>query len=169
MNAILFLTACVNPSGMAFTKLNNPEVRVRQYKEALDWYLENTEFHILLVENSNYDFSKDYQGFIDEGRLEYLTFDGNNFDRSKGKGYGEAAILDYGLKHSQFLGKMQSSQLVIKVTGRLLCTNINYLLKDYHTEGTLYANIAKDDWGGQHLDKPICYSSCFFLERLFLA
>ena len=42
MNQILFLTACVNPKGMAYTKLSNPEIRLQQYKDALDWYLENT-------------------------------------------------------------------------------------------------------------------------------
>lgn len=42
MITILFLTACVNPKGMTYTKLSNPEIRLQQYKDALDWYLENT-------------------------------------------------------------------------------------------------------------------------------
>ena len=58
MNQIIFLMACVNPKGMAYTKLSNPEIRLQQYKEALDWYLENTGNKILLVENSGYDFSQ---------------------------------------------------------------------------------------------------------------
>ena len=31
MGQILFLTACVNPKGMAYTKLSNPEIRLQQY------------------------------------------------------------------------------------------------------------------------------------------
>lgn len=151
MNQILFLTACVNPQGMAYTKLNNPEVRLQQYKTALNWYLTNTDFQILLVENSNWDFSADYRAYLDSGRLELLTFDGNNYDRSRGKGYGEAIIMEYGLQHSKLIRNMDSSELLIKVTGRLFCDNINEMVKSYHKTDILYANIAKDDWGGQYL------------------
>ena len=76
MGQILFLTACVNPKGMAYTKLSNPEIRLQQYKDALDWYLENTSMKILLVENSGYDFSDCYQKQIREGRLEFICYDG---------------------------------------------------------------------------------------------
>lgn len=103
MYPILFLTACVNPNGMAYTKLSNPEVRLRQYKEALDWYLDHTDMKILLVENSGTDFSGDYQEQIGCGRLEFLCFDGNGYDRARGKGYGEAAIMAYGIDHSKLL------------------------------------------------------------------
>lgn len=103
MVQILFLTACVNPKGMAYTKLSNPEIRLQQYKEALDWYLENTGYKILLVKNSGYGFSDCYQKQLNEGRLELLCYDGNDYDRTRGKGYGEAAILEYGITHSEFL------------------------------------------------------------------
>lgn len=86
MGQILFLTACVNPKGMAYTKLSNPEIRLQQYKDALDWYLENTTMKILLVENSGYDFSDCYQKQIREGRLEFICYDGNDYDRRRGKG-----------------------------------------------------------------------------------
>ena len=103
MTQILFLTACVNPKGMAYTKLSNPEIRLQQYKDALNWHLENTDMKILLVENSGYDFSDSYQKQIDEGRMEMLCYDGNDYDRSRGKGYGEAAIMEYGITHSRLL------------------------------------------------------------------
>lgn len=103
MSTILFLTACVNPNGMAYTKLNNLEERLRQYKEALNWYLDHTDMRILLVENSGCDFSDCYQRQIDEGRLEFLCFEGNDYDRSRGKGYGEAAIMEYGIAHSRLI------------------------------------------------------------------
>lgn len=170
MKSLLFLTACVNPQGMAYTKLNNPEVRLRQYKTALDWYLANTNFQILLVENSNWDFSVDYNAYIDSGRLEFLTFDGNGYDRSRGKGYGEAIIIEYGLEHSKLIRNMDSSELLIKVTGRLSCDNINEIVKANHKSNTLYANIAKDDWGGnicssQFVIAPISFCKDFFLPQ----
>ena len=100
MEMLLFLTACVNPKGMAYTKLSNPEIRLQQYKDALNWYLENTSMKILLVENSGCDFSDVYQKQIREGRLEFICYDGNDFDRKRGKGYGEAAIMEDGYASS---------------------------------------------------------------------
>ena len=88
---------------MAYTKLNNPEVRLKQYKDALDWYLENTDYNILLVENSGYDFSADYKEFIDRKRLEFISYNGNDYDRTLGKGYGEAQIMNYGFNNSTII------------------------------------------------------------------
>lgn len=170
MNPILFLTACVNPKGMAYTKLNNSEIRLQQYKTALDWYLTNTDFQILLVENSNWNFSVDYKGYIDSGRLEFLTFDGNNYERSRGKGYGEAIIMEYGLCHSMLIQNMDDSGLLVKVTGRLLCDNVNAIVMANHRPSTVYANIAKDDWGGnicssQFIVAPIVFWRDYFLSQ----
>lgn len=172
-NMILFLTACVNPKGMAYTKLSNPEVRFRQYREALDWYLANTDMKILMVENSGYDFSDSYQEQIARGRLEFLVFDGNNYNRSKGKGYGEALIMDYGMEHSNMLKNACANDLIVKVTGRLLCLNIIGLCKGVHTK-TVYANITKDDWDGnicssQFVIAPISFwRDCFLPKREML-
>lgn len=168
-NTILFLTACVNPKGMKFTKLSNPEVRLAQYKAALDWYLANTSLKILIVENSGYDFSADYLKQIKEGRLEFLSYDGNNYDRSRGKGYGEAKIIKYGIAHSRFLHNDLDS-LIFKVTGRLLCKNINELSCRYHCLNTVYANFSNDDWGGclassQVIIAPVKFFSEYFLPR----
>ena len=131
-NMILFLTACVNPKGMAYTKLSNPEIRLKQYKEALDWYLTHTSLKILLVENSGYDFSDSNRNQIEEARLEILSYDGNSYDRSRGKGFGEAEIVEYGLQHSRFLRTYSQDTMLLKVTGRLLCKNINELSGRYH-------------------------------------
>lgn len=169
MNPILFLTACVNPKGMAYTKLSNPEIRLTQYKEALDWYLTHTDMKILLVENSGYDFSDSYQKEIAEGRLEFLCFEGNDYDRNRGKGYGEAAIMEYGISHSRLL-KVNSDLLIAKVTGRLICRNIKELYTCYRRPDTVYANIAKDDWGGnistsQFVMAPISFWRDYFLPN----
>lgn len=168
MGTILFLTACVNPKGMAYTKLSNPEVRLRQYREALDWYLANTDMKILMVENSGYDFSDSYQGQIARGRLEFLVFDGNNYNRSKGKGYGEALIIDYGMRHSNIIKNACANDLIVKVTGRLLCLNTQQLCKRYCHANTVCSNIGKDDWNGnisnsQFVIAPISFWKDYFL------
>lgn len=95
---VILLTACVNPNGMAFTKLNDQKLRLNQYKSSIKFYLENTDKQIIVVENTGYDFSNDFISYVYKQRLECLTFDGNNYNKSLGKGYGESLIIDYALK-----------------------------------------------------------------------
>lgn len=123
---VILLTACVNPKNMSYTYLMNEDVRRQQYRVALDFYLQNTLLPIVFCENTQCDFSGTFQNYIDVKRLEYLTFDGNNFDKSRGKGYGETEIMEYALIHSRFF---QCADIVIKITGRLQLRNIESMLK----------------------------------------
>ena len=117
----ILLTACVNPQGMPHTTLQDSRIRAEQYKRALDFYLCETRLPIIFCENTMYDMSSDYFQYIESGRLEYLTFDGNDYDKRRGKGYGEAIIMKFAIDHSRIIS---NSKYVIKVTGRLIITNI---------------------------------------------
>lgn len=97
--------------------MRNPEIRLQQYKEALDWYLENTGYKILLVENSGFGFSDCYQKQINEGRLELLCYNGNDYDRTRGKGYGEATIIGVWL-YSLFSPQLSSRRLAYSKDNR---------------------------------------------------
>ena len=100
MEYILLLTACINPDGMPFTCLADVGVRKKQYIEALNFYLKNTTRKIVFVENSGTDISSSFKDF--QHRIEFLCFDGNLcFDKRKGKGYGEALILEYAMAKSE--------------------------------------------------------------------
>ena len=57
MNTTILLTACIDPKGMAFTTLQNKEVRLQQYLDALNYYLYNTNLNIVFVENTGYNIS----------------------------------------------------------------------------------------------------------------
>lgn len=122
---VILLTACVNPNGMSFTKLQNSEERKRQYIEALHFYLENTSCRVIFVENTNTDFSQLFQQYIDNGQLEYLTFDGNAYPRELGKGFGEGKIIEYAILHSRFFAECS---YVVKITGRLIVANIKSIV-----------------------------------------
>ena len=122
-NIILLLTACVNPDGMSFTQLQSPEIRKKQYCNALNFYLDNTSYPIVFVENSGCDFSCNFAEHISSNRLEYLTFEGNNYDKSIGKGLGESKILRYALDNSLFI---RNCKYFIKITGRLIVKNISH-------------------------------------------
>ena len=123
---VILLTACVNPSGMAFTALTDSDERLRQYRDALDFYLHHSSLPVVFCENTGYDFSVHYRPYVEQGRLECLTFDGNRFDKTKGKGYGEALNMEYALSHSRFLAE---ATMLVKVTGRLKVLNIEELVE----------------------------------------
>lgn len=121
----IFLSACVNPKGMSNTALQDIKEREKQYMRAVDFYLEETNVPIVFVENTSYVISRRYQDYIDSGRLEYITFDGNNYNKALGKGYGEGLIIKEGFKRSKIL---RNSKYVVKITGRLIIRNINHIL-----------------------------------------
>ena len=79
---VILLTACVNPSGMAFTALTDSDERLRQYRDALDFYLHHSSLPVVFCENTCYDLSDHYRPYIEQGRLECLSFDGNRFDKT---------------------------------------------------------------------------------------
>ena len=91
---VIVLTACINPGKMIHTSLTDVDIRRRQYKDALEFYLLQTDYPIVFVENSGTDIMGGLVTveFDDEvvGHFEFIHFRGNEeFDRKKGKGYGE--------------------------------------------------------------------------------
>lgn len=122
----ILMTACINPSDMIYTTITDVDIRKLQYIEALTFYLKVTYFPVIFVENTGSDVSAFFEEYIKAGRLEYLTFQGNSFDKNKGKGYGEAEILEYAVCHSTFL---QNIDFIVKVTGRLKVINIVSLIR----------------------------------------
>lgn len=130
-NIIILLTACINPNGMCCTVLQDSKVRQKQYEEALLWYLNNTDFKIVFVENTGVDFSGKFVDYINNGRLEYINFYGNDYPKYMGKGYGEANIINESFIRSKWL---KNADYVIKITGRLIVLNINVLTHDLYNE-----------------------------------
>ena len=152
MKQVLLLTGCVNPNGMTFTALQDSKERKKQYVRAINWYLTNTELDIVFVENTNCDLSNEFKDSRDLHRLECLTFDGNNFDKVLGKGYGEALIIKYALNNSL---KLREADKIIKITGRLIVHNVLKILKTCKSSNTLYVK--------EYYQKRMWYKSNFFV------
>ena len=121
----ILLTACISPNGMSYTVLQDPKLREEQYRKALDYYIRATDIPIIFCENTLSDFSSDYLFHIQSGRLEYMTFDGNNYNKLRGKGYGEALIMKYVVDNSETI---RDCKYVIKITGRLIITDIRRIV-----------------------------------------
>ena len=115
------MTATVVPNGTKYTYLQDPETRKSQYLEAIDFYLRETAYDIVFCENTGANLFDEIESQEKYGRLEYLTFYGNDYDKSLGKGYGEARIIEYAIRNSQ---RLKSADFVIKITGRVKILNL---------------------------------------------
>lgn len=122
MQYIILLTGCINPNGMSFTTLTDISIRINQYIAAINFYLQNTDLPIVFVENSDTDLRNYTNSFTSEKKIEILSFKGNN-NKERGKGYGEAEIIEYALNNSRII-KSKKNCNIIKITGRLIIKNI---------------------------------------------
>lgn len=169
---LLLLTACVNPNGMSYTVVQDYKVRLNQYLLGISFVLSHTTVPVLFVDNSGFDMSlikSQFQPFVDEGRLEILSFMGNNYDKSLGKGYGEAVIIEYALQNSIL---MKKTDVVIKITGRLICKNINTILKLCNHNNTVIANVLTDkmrrcELRSQVFAAPPRFFNDFFIDNKY--
>lgn len=125
-SSVLLLTACVNPRGMSQTVLQDSSLRLEKYREAIRYYLEHTSFPIVVVENTGVDFSSFFPEEAASGRLECIAFEGNDYDRALGKGYGEGVIIRHAFEQSRLLGRYP---FVIKATGSHCVTNLMRILR----------------------------------------
>lgn len=127
MQYIILLTGCINPNGMSYTSLTDISIRINQYIDAIRFYLQNTVFPIIFAENSDTDIRRYNDSFTNNKRLEIISFKGNN-NKERGKGYGEAEIIEYVIKNSLIITSTKSKINIIKITGRLIIRNIESVI-----------------------------------------
>jgi hypothetical protein len=163
---VILLTACINPDGMSFTKLTNPDERKRQYADALLYYLTHTSLPIVFAENSNTDISHLFTDQFSGGRLEILTFQGNK-NKTKGKGYGEAEIIEYAMNHSQMI---DNTSCIIKITGRLIVENIQSIIDErsllklnQSVQCTILSKFSYAD--SRLMIVPVAFMKCFLARK----
>ena len=161
---VIFLTACVNPGGMANTLHTDCRQRMEEYKEALCFYLQKTKLPIVFCENTLCDMSGEFSSYIASGRLEYLTFDGNHYDKRRGKGVGEIEILEYAFLHSKLL---QDGTHIIKITGRLKVLNIKSLIavRKMFGDNCIQLRISED---GVFTQSQFFIAPMLFLKEYFI-
>lgn len=153
MERVILLTSTVKPyiGGFAGTV----EKRLQEYEDAISYYLQETTFDIVVVDNSNYLFRNSNK------RLRSYTFLADPEDFKYGKGFGEAKIISYAFKHDAGL---QKAEQVIKITGRHKISNINKLILQTTLVNTIYADC---NWGYTvNLDISILLSQPILFFRL---
>ena len=87
-NSAILLTASINTRNCMFVKRSNPILRENDYCEAIVKWSE-LNYPVIFCENSGYNLSKIKK--IGH-RVNFLQFDGQDYDRKLGKGFGELKI-----------------------------------------------------------------------------
>jgi hypothetical protein len=123
-NCVILLTASIKVGEIVNTKYTNSELRKNDYINSLFYYLNRTNNKIVFVENTNTDLSEYFFKYIEDGRLEMLTFEGNKFNPNLGKSFGEIEIIEFAINNSKILNSCNN---ILKITGRYQILNINTL------------------------------------------
>jgi len=113
---------------------DDPQERIDIYLKSINRWLNETDFNILLVENSGYPF-KELQ---ENPRIHVISFkekdlpEANYLLDNNSKGASELFAINYSFKHCKFIDQ---TDFVIKVTGRYFIPYfkeyINNYIKDF--------------------------------------
>ena len=148
LNVVLVLTATINPGSMIDTKRNDPELRLRDYSDALKRWLTNSHFtKIVFCENSASDLSQlkclTEECASPDKQIEFLSFREIEFPEHKGKAYGEIGIIAHVLRESELV---RSATHITKVTGRLFVSNTAKLTERYgkRSETHVFCNVGRN-------------------------
>ena len=127
----LILTTTVNiHDNINFNEQNNNKQRLEIYLNKINKWLTNTNFNIIVVENSNYKFDELPEN---NERFEKIIFDISNvkdkneyfLKNNNAKGQYENYSINYAYQHSNII---KSSDYIIKITGRFFVPNLEKIL-----------------------------------------
>jgi len=107
--------------------------RFNDYVQAFKlWLATPSVNNIIFVENSGYDLRvfRELASVVKNKSVEFVSFDGQHFDRSLGKGYGEMLALKQVLLESELL----------KITGRFIKVNGRYYVPELNQVSELWTN-----------------------------
>ncbi len=154
MNIVILLTTTINTQNhISWLKQRNSNERKVMYEEIIKLWLKNTNFKIVVVENSGSNFNLEKNK-----RLEILSFtypekDKKLLDKYEAKGQHEMYSIQYACKNSKFI---KDCDYVIKITGRYFIPEfekiINKLLlnQDCIRQSQIWRNMNRCEIVGCH-------------------
>lgn len=158
-NIIILLTGTVDPGDMVMTARNNPEVRKEDYERSIRKWTA-TGYKLIFCENSNYDLG-DIRNLRGKNTFEILQFNGLDYDKKLGKGYGEQLILKHAFRESTLI---KDDSLIVKVAGRYFVRNIDTILNGITDASAVYVNLYSDL---KNCDSRLFIAGKQFIEKYF--
>jgi hypothetical protein len=140
----IVLTSTVDVRGISNMERADPALRLGDYRRALARWLDDPWVrNVILVENSGYplDELKEMARRHPSGKqVEFLSFDGQDFPRHLGKGYGESLALRHVLREST---QLQATGRFLKVNGRYYVSNVSQVLSCMEPSTGVFCNLTK--------------------------
>jgi hypothetical protein len=133
--ALLVMTATINlHSNVVASDRNDPAVRIRDYCEALEYYLRECALidRIVFIENSDSDLTAlewIANHHCRDKQVEFLSFYGQDYPAEYTKGYGELWSLDHAFRNSRLMSQLDDGGKCWKVTGRYLYADFRFRKK----------------------------------------
>jgi hypothetical protein len=159
MNITIILTSTVNVQIKTALFQKSKEDRINSYIKPIKKWLFNTNFHIILVENTGYTFPelKEEEEFY-KNRFEIISFKENQVKEAKyllkeeGKGGSEIFAINYAYNNSILI---KNSIFIIKVTARYFIPGLEKYLNriDLHFFDALHQNdTTRCEMVGSHIN-----------------
>lgn len=138
-NITIILTSTVNINKKKISiHQKNKDERINTYLKSVLQWLNKTNFNIVLVENSGYNFNElNNEKEIYKDRFEVITFKENELDEtkhikdSKSKGTSEIFAINYAFNNSNII-KNNKTNFIIKITGRYFINELEDYLLSYN-------------------------------------
>jgi hypothetical protein len=147
----LLLTGTVDVSGIHYSMRNDPIERLNDYRSALEqWVRSDAVDRIVFVENSGYDItplrSVVERSSLPSSSVEFLSFQGQDFPRNLGKGYGENLNVEYAISHSEMLAT--DEYLIVRANGRQYYENISSFFRAMYPSTEILCDLWQNlTWG----------------------
>jgi len=131
---ILTSTVNINPN-IDHLYQKNPEERISTYLKSILQWLTKTNFKIILVENSGYNFDElNNEKELYKNRFEVITFKENSIEEASylknniSKGNSEIFAINYAFNNSKIIN---SSNFIIKITARYYIDELEKYLNQF--------------------------------------
>ena len=136
MNTTIILTSTVNINPIKWWLFQRDKNdRLETYLKSILQWLSKTNFKVVLVENSGYNFEElNTEKELYKDRFEVITFVESELEESKiltenpHKGASEIFAINYGFQQSKII---KSSDFIIKITARYFIPDLEKYLKNY--------------------------------------
>ena len=134
MKVTIILTTTVMVDNKSFIFQRDIEERRQTYVKSILQWLSKSNFKIVLVENSGYNFDELHnEKELYKDRFEVITFIENELEcakylqHNKSKGDSEIFAIDYAFRNSKII---KSQDFIIKITGRFFINDLEEYLSN---------------------------------------